>query len=155
MPTCDRFPNEGFRLDVTNDSCVAHTRPKYAVVGASLSEPHTSGTALRKCVCNLLVCLRPYTINYKCAFKYFPKIECLHGTMLCYCQSAALATVVEACTAPYFLFVTAATERPSMAGCSQTVQITQITHCKLHGDLHKKQHCARGEAIQTLYIGQP
>ena len=48
--------------------------------------------------------------------------------MLGYCQSAASATVaetaeVEARTAPYFLFVTAATDRPaSMAGCSQTVQ---------------------------------
>ena len=32
------------------------------IIGASLSEPHTSGTALRKCVCNVLVCLRPYTV---------------------------------------------------------------------------------------------
>ena len=29
------------------------------VIGASLSEPHTSGTALRKCV-NIRACLRPY-----------------------------------------------------------------------------------------------
>ena len=36
------------------------------IFGASLSEPHTSGTALGKCVCNVLVCLRPYTINFKC-----------------------------------------------------------------------------------------
>ena len=39
-----------------------------ALVGASLSEPHTSGTALWKCVnvhpC-LLACLRPYTVNFK------------------------------------------------------------------------------------------
>ena len=40
------------------------------LIGASLSEPHTSGTALRKCVC-MYLCLRPYTV---CAFKYFPKI---------------------------------------------------------------------------------
>ena len=32
------------------------------IIGASLSEPHTSRTALRKCVCNILVCLRPYTL---------------------------------------------------------------------------------------------
>ena len=44
------------------------------VVGVSLSEPHTSGTALQKCVC-MYLCLRPYTINVKCAFKYFPKID--------------------------------------------------------------------------------
>ena len=30
------------------------------VFGASLSEPHTKGTALRKCVC-IRTCLRPYT----------------------------------------------------------------------------------------------
>ena len=46
------------------------------IIRASLSEPHTSGTALRKCVCNVLVCLRPYTVNFKCEFKYFPKKEC-------------------------------------------------------------------------------
>ena len=39
--------------------------------------------------------------------------------MLGYCQSAALATVaetaqVEACMAPYFLFVTAATDQPGI-----------------------------------------
>ena len=27
------------------------------IFGASLSEPHTSGTALRKCVCNVHTCL--------------------------------------------------------------------------------------------------
>ena len=45
------------------------------LIGTSLSEPHTSGTTLRKCVCNVLVCLRPYTVNFKCVFKYFLKIE--------------------------------------------------------------------------------
>ena len=45
------------------------------ITGTSLSEPHTSRTALQVvCVC-LLVCLWPYT-NFRCAFKYFPKIEC-------------------------------------------------------------------------------
>ena len=44
-------------------------------VGTNWSKPHTSRTALQDmCVC-LSVCLRPYTINFKCAFKYFPKIE--------------------------------------------------------------------------------
>ena len=44
-------------------------------------------------------CLRPYTVNFNCAFK---KIECphafsMHGmAMLGNCQSAALATVAEA-----------------------------------------------------------
>ena len=40
--------------------------------------PHYSGTALRKCVnvrTYVLACLRPYTVNFKYAFKYFPKIE--------------------------------------------------------------------------------
>ena len=74
-----------------------------ALVGVSLSEPHTSGTALWKCVnvrpC-LLACLQPYTVNFKCTFKYFSKIERPHalGEGQCwasYCQSAALATVAE------------------------------------------------------------
>ena len=34
------------------------------IIEASLSEPHTSGTALWKCVC-MLVCLRPHTVNFK------------------------------------------------------------------------------------------
>ena len=47
--------------------------------------------------------------------------------MLVYCQSAALATVAETAQvqgrmAPYFLFITAATDRASTARCSQTVQ---------------------------------
>ena len=35
------------------------------LIGASLSEPHTSGTALQKCV---HACLQPYTVNFKCVF---------------------------------------------------------------------------------------
>ena len=38
------------------------------IIGASLSEPHTSVTALCTCVCMLaclLACLRPYTVNFK------------------------------------------------------------------------------------------
>ena len=37
---------------------------KYGVIGASLSEPHTSVTAFAEVVC-LYVCLRPYTVNFK------------------------------------------------------------------------------------------
>ena len=44
------------------------------VIGARLSEPHTNGTALQKCV-NVRACLRPYNVNFKCPFKYFVKIE--------------------------------------------------------------------------------
>ena len=44
------------------------------IIEANLSEPHTSGTALCGCVC-IRPCLRPYTINFKCTFKYFQKIE--------------------------------------------------------------------------------
>ena len=44
------------------------------LIGASLSEPHTSVTALCRCVC-IRLCLQPYTINFKSAFKCFSKIE--------------------------------------------------------------------------------
>ena len=40
---------------------------KDVIIGASLSEPHTSVTALRTCVCMfacLLACLQPYTVNF-------------------------------------------------------------------------------------------
>ena len=40
----------------------------FKLVGASLSEPHTSMTALCMCVCMLaclFVCLWPYTVNFK------------------------------------------------------------------------------------------
>ena len=36
----------------------------FEVIGASMSEPHISVTALRMCVC-MLVCLRLYTVNFK------------------------------------------------------------------------------------------
>ena len=87
----------------------------HVLIGASLSKPHTSRTALQKCVnvrtcllACLLACLRPYIVNFKCTFKYFTfkyftKIECPralsegHSEGPCwataYCQSAALATV--------------------------------------------------------------
>ena len=58
--------------------------------------------------------------------KYFPKIERPRRAMLGYGQSAVSATIaevaqVEARTGAYFLFVTAATDRQSTAGCSQPV----------------------------------
>ena len=34
------------------------------IIGASLSEPHTSVTAFAEVVC-MYVCLRPYTVNFK------------------------------------------------------------------------------------------
>ena len=48
------------------------TKSKFTV--NKMTEPHPSGTALCRCVC-IRTCLRPYTVNFKCAFKYFPKIE--------------------------------------------------------------------------------
>ena len=100
------------------------------VIGASLSEPHTSGTALQDSSVCWFVCLRPYTVNFKCAYKYFLKIG--------YCQRAASATIAEAAgvqarTAPYFLFVTLAADRPSTVGCSQTVQIMHAGFSEIAG----------------------
>ena len=66
------------------------------IIGASLSEPHTSGTALRKCVnvrmC-LLACLWPYTVNFKRMFKYFPKIP--HALCAGLLPEHSVDTVVE------------------------------------------------------------
>ena len=47
----------------------ARLRPAYrgsgnSIIGASLSEPHASVTALAEVVC-MYVCLRPYTVNFK------------------------------------------------------------------------------------------
>ena len=89
--------------------------------------PHYSGTALRKCVnvrTYVLACLRPYTVNFKYAFKYFPKIE-LKGNTGPECSvdnhsgdSSSLTPTV-----PYFLFVTTPTDWPSTADYSQTVKL--------------------------------
>ena len=51
-----------------------------AIIGASLSKSHTSGRAphLQDCIGQMCVyttdqpCLRPYTVNFKRVFKYFP-----------------------------------------------------------------------------------
>ena len=47
--------------------------------GEPENKPYTSGTALCRCVCIWPYLAWPYTINFKCAFKYFPKIECPHA----------------------------------------------------------------------------
>ena len=63
-----------------NSDWMSNASSGLRIIGASLSEPHTSGTALRKCVyvrTYIRACLRPYTVNFKCVFKYFPKIEML------------------------------------------------------------------------------
>ena len=75
---------------VTKELCAKLLHPKmqlkgpayYNIIGASLSEPHTGGTALRKCVnirMYVLACLQPYTVNFICTFKYFQKIEHPHA----------------------------------------------------------------------------
>ena len=67
-----------------------------------------------------------YLYNHACG--HIPQILNAHLTeKLNYCQSATLAIVVETAqvhghTAHYFLFVTAATDQPSMAGCLPTIQ---------------------------------
>ena len=76
----------------------------FRIVGASLSEPHTSVTALAE-VC-MYVCMfaQPYTVNFKMSvFKYFMKtfvhVICparcrfllYYGEVKGYCQSAASA----------------------------------------------------------------
>ena len=61
------------------------------MIGMSLSEPHTSGTALRKCVYLLAAIYLNFEIS---AFKCFMKIDLGHvrrATELS-CLSAALAT---------------------------------------------------------------
>ena len=75
--------------------------------------------------------------------------------MLDYCQSAASATIeesaqVEARTAPYFLFVMAATDRPSTAGCSHIVQrfTVQRTNTYVHTYIHTDTAC-----IQHVNVG--
>ena len=68
------------------------------IIGASLSEPHTSGTALRKCV-NIRTYVRPcllaaiYRKFQMSTFKYFTKIDLMHEA--CYKQAIALPTEVQ------------------------------------------------------------
>ena len=76
-----------------------------------------------------------YTVNFKCEFKYFPKIERPHALggdagqlpecSVCNRSGDGLSLTP---TVPYFLFVTAPTNRSSTADYSQTVQ---VTHARL------------------------
>ena len=84
-------------LDTLTGAVDSTTAIGTTVIGASLSEPNTSGTALHKCVC-ICACLWPYIVNFKRALKYFSKILRPHGrwrTMQGYCQSAASASQSE------------------------------------------------------------
>ena len=64
-PECDQVMSA--EVDPCPMFCLHNFQVQEAIIGASLSKPHTSGTALQKCVCNLrtyvLVCLQPLTGN--------------------------------------------------------------------------------------------
>ena len=69
---------------VTSPSLIFQYRPRmklyrfsvHLLIGAHSGLPHTSGgTELWRCVCNVHACLWLYTVNFKCAFQNFPKIE--------------------------------------------------------------------------------
>ena len=65
---------------ISSTSCTCCT---CCFIGVSLSESHTSGTALHTCVW-LLACLLPYTVNFKWVhFKIlkFTKIELVHSAV--------------------------------------------------------------------------
>ena len=67
-----------------NEVCVCRdisSQSYLFLIGASLSEPHTSVTALCMCVYVLFAWTDHfYTVNFKMsAFKYFTKIEIVHG----------------------------------------------------------------------------
>ena len=58
---------DGFIAAVGHTIAVGSSKVRF-LVGASLSEPHTSGTVLQKCVnvhTYIRACLRPYTVNFK------------------------------------------------------------------------------------------
>ena len=89
---------------------------RHTLIGLSLSEPHTSGTALHMRMHMHACLLAALCLNFKCTF---------------ICWRAALAVImaqVKARTKTYFLFVTAATNRRSMTDCSQTIQIQYTCH---------------------------
>ena len=73
-----RIAPQSFQVELNFTVCKTRTPgPNYTtdaaiglfeVIGASMSEPHISVTALHTCVCMLvclLACLRPYTVNFK------------------------------------------------------------------------------------------
>ena len=60
-----------------------------SVIGASLSEPHTSVTALRTCVCMLAYLLAAiYRKIQMSTFKYFLKIDLVHEA--CFKRATAM-----------------------------------------------------------------
>ena len=94
-------------------------------IEASLSEPHTSGTALWKCV-NVQACLRPYTVNFKWAHSNISRrsisraLDLLHeaGLMRATARVQRRRPGVKAHVATSDLSL----YRPSTAGRSQAVQ---------------------------------
>ena len=59
-PECDQVMSA--EVDPCPMFCLHNFQVQEAIIGASLSKPHTSGTALQKCVC-ICTCLQPYTVN--------------------------------------------------------------------------------------------
>ena len=105
------------------------------VIGVSLSEPHTSGLHCTDVCVYDRQCLWPYTANFKCMFKYFPKIE--HPRALAWeCKLLPECSVANhnrdgsslRMHGTLLLVVTAAMDWPSMAGCSPTVNVTNSAY---------------------------
>ena len=84
-------------------------------------KPERAGTKLRRCVC-IRPCLQPYSINFKYAFNYFPKIECPRALAQCSVGNRSGDSSSLRMHGTLLLVVTAATDSPSTAGCSPTVQ---------------------------------
>ena len=71
------------QLTNTKHSCQNGTRCRDGVKLLWCDSHLVSEGSIPTCACfhsenffvTLYLCLRPYTINFKCAFKYFPKIE--------------------------------------------------------------------------------
>ena len=74
VTVCDRLARRLLGLDFVNWQSIAglafegkFRQVRGYIIGASLSEPHTSVTALRTCVSIYLSMDRPLTINFKSA----------------------------------------------------------------------------------------
>ena len=107
------------------------------IIGASLSEPHTSGTALRKCVnmCLLAAIYRKFLMS---AFKYFTNIDlsCTKQAHEGYCPSAASTTRSEVKHA-WQLLVCTSTDHQRQAAhrrykCGQWLRLLQVGQV-MHG----------------------
>ena len=94
------------RIKPEQAPALAALQPEQAPALAGLQPEQAPALAALHCgsvfVTYVHACLRPYTVNFKCAFKSFPKIDCpcivhLVGSQCWagYCQGAALATVAE------------------------------------------------------------